>query len=366
MHESDRELATPAWGRGKPGPWRHAADPRGRWSRRRLIGWLAGTGVVAVTGCALPNPAGTPPKRPPRIGYLSANPADYPAPLGPPHVEEFRAGLREQGYVEGQNVEVVYRFANLQFDQLPALAAELVGQPVDVLVVGDTRSIQPVKQATSSIPVVLILTSDPVLTGNVASLARPGGNTTGLTMAPIETMGKRLELLRNAVPDLSRAALLYNGQDTLAQRATAEVARAATLLGLDYEGLEVREPEDVALALQRASRNHVGGLVVYGDPFLNSQIARLAQLALELGLPAIGMSRETTEAGLLLSYAPNLPALYRRAAAYVDKILRGTNPGEIPVERPMRFDLVLNLRTANALGLQLDNRLLMEATDVVS
>ena len=279
--------------------------------------------------------------------------------------EAFRQGLEQLGYVEGENLCVEYRFADLQFDRLPALAAELVGLPVDVLVVGDTRSIQPAKQATASLPVALVLTTDPVASGHVVSLARPGGNITGLTMAPLETMGKRLELLRDAMASLTQAALLYNPADGLASRARAVVQDAAAALSIGYSEIAVRQPDDIPLAFERVRREGIEGLVVYGDPLMNHEAPRVAHAALVAGVPTVGMSREVTQAGLLMSYGPHLPALFRRAAVYVDKILRGAPPAEIPVERPRTFELVINLRTAATIGLTIPPLLLSEADDVI-
>lgn len=319
----------------------------------------------AVVGCVrLPQGFGQQ-QRLPRIGFVSAGLADYPAPLGTPHVEEFRDALRELGYVEGRNLQGEYRFAELRFGELPALVAELVDLPVDVIVLGDTRSITPVKQATSTIPVVMVLSTDPVASGHVESLARPGGNMTGLTMAPLETMGKRLDLLRDALPAMSHAALLYNPEDRLAARASAEVGRIANQLGLSYQPLEVRQPEDLAPTFERASRTGVDGLVVFADTLINAHAQRVAELALTAGLPSVGMTRAQAEAGLLMAYAPSLPALFRRAAVYVQKIINGAKPADLPVERPTRFELVFNLRTAGALGLQIERPFLSQITDVI-
>ena len=323
--------------------------------------------MAAVAGCAPAPPPWSRPARVPRVGYVGASAADFPAPLGPPHFEAFQEGLRELGYSEGRNLRVEYRFAELRFEALPALAAELARLPVDVLVAGDSRSIQPVRQAAEGrLPVVLVLTTDPVASGNVASLARPGGNITGLTMAPLETMGKRLQLLHDAVPIVSHVALLQNPDDGISARASAEVGQAASALGLDYSVLEVRAPEDLSPAFQRASRDGVDGLIVQGDPLTNSYAPRLADLALAAGLPAIGMVREVAVAGLLMCYAPSLPALFRRAATYVDKIVRGIPPAELPVERPTRFELIFNTRTASALGVQPSPQFLSQVTEVVS
>jgi putative ABC transport system substrate-binding protein len=347
-----------------PEPGRRRPDRR-RWARRELVRWLAGTGMLAAAGCL---PLARPSERPVRggrVGYLSGNPLDYPAPLGAPHVDSFRAGLRELGYVEGQNLRVEYRAANLRFDELPHLASELVGLPVDVLVVADTRSIQPAKQATSTTPTVLVVTTDPVASGHVASLARPGGHITGLTMAPVETMGKRLELLREVVPRISCVGVLYSADDQLARLAGTEVVRAAATLGLTAEQLAVQQRQEIAPAFDRARQAGVDGLLVYGGPLMNSEARQVAELAVARQLPTMGLSREVVEAGLLMAYAPSIPALYHRAATYVDKILKGTSPAELPVERPTRFDLVLNARTANALGIEFPPATLMTATEVI-
>lgn len=359
--------ARPAVGAGR---WERCAGRRRvpaapNWPRRRLLYALAAVGTGLSAGC-LPwiSPAESGKARA-RVGYLTTSTPDYAAPGGVTHFDVFRGGLRELGYTEDRNLRLEARFARLQFEDVPHLAAELVSLPVDVLVVGDTRSIQPARQATSTIPVVFVLSTDPVFSRHVESLARPGGNLTGLTMAPLETMGKRLELLREAVPNLKHAAMLYNNGDQLAQRGSAAVARTAAALDLSYTELHITKPPDLADAVQRAVHEGVDGLVVWGDPLVNANAGRLAELTIAAALPTIGISREVAEAGILMSYAPSLPALFRRAATYVDRILRGTPPATIPVERPTHFDLVINLRTATALGLQLGDALLREADDVI-
>jgi len=336
-----------------------------RWSRRRLVASLVGAGALGAAGC-LPQLRFDPrPQRVPRVGYLIASPLDYPAPLGAPYVDSFREGLRELGYVEGQNLEVAYRSAELRADELPGLATELVNLPVDVLVVGDSRAIQPAKQATSSVPTVLVVTTDPVLSGHVASLARPGGHITGLTMAPVETMGKRLELLQEVTPGLARVGILYSTDDRLADLVSAEVERGTALLGLTSEGLPISHRDDLEAAFDRARQAGVQGLLVYGGPLMAAAAGRVAELALAHRLPTMGMSREVVQAGFLMAYAPSLPALYHRAATYVDKILKGTSPAVLPVERPTLFDLLVNLRTAQALGISLPQHMLLSATNII-
>jgi putative ABC transport system substrate-binding protein len=335
-----------------------------RWTRRGLLAGVGGIAALGALRCVPLSGPANPPPRVPTIGFLSGSLPDYPAPEGKPRLEEFLDGLHELGYVDRQDFRLEARYAAHDYDALPLLAAELVSLSVDVLVAGDSRAIPAARDATHTIPIVMTVTSEP---GRyVASLARPGGNITGLMMAPAETIGKRLELLRDAVPSLSHVALLHNPADPSgASLALPQVAAAAPALDLAYTDLPIRRLDELPEALAWCRAQGVDGLTVWGDAFLNAETSRLAEAAIAAGLPSIGMSREVAERGLLMAYAPDLPSLFRRSAVYVDKILKGASPAELRVERPERLELVINLRTAQALMVELPARLLSQASYVI-
>ena len=274
--------------------------------------------------------------------------------------------LRELGYAEGQSIVVESRFGGEARERVPSLAAELVGLKVDVLVAGGTSSIHAAKGATRTVPIVMAQSSDPVASGFVATLSRPGGNITGLSSLTSDLTGKRLELLKEAVPSLSRVGVLWN----LGAREKADELKqtqaAAQVLAIQVISLAVRKPEEFGNAFQVASQERVGALMVLGDPLTNVHQTRLMKLASNNRLPTIFAGRGgLPEPEGLLSYGPNYADLYKRAAVFVDKILKGAKPADLPVEQPTKFDLVINLKTAKALGLTIPQSLLLRADQLI-
>jgi len=286
--------------------------------------------------------------RRPTIGYMGVN---------TPVVESQRTAafvqrLRELGWIEGRNVAVEYRWAEGRNERFAEIAAELVQLKVEVIVTAGTAAVVAAKQATSVIPIIFALGGDPVGTGLVASLARPGGNVTGLTQQSTDLAGKRVELLREVVPGLGRLATMANIGNPLAVLEMREVHAAARTLGLEVATSEIRRAEDIAPAFD-ALKGRADALYVVADPLVTSNRIRINTLALGARLPTMHGQNDNVEAGGLMSYGANFPDLYRRAADYVDKILRGTKPADIPVEQPTKFDLAINLTTAKALGLKI-------------
>jgi putative ABC transport system substrate-binding protein len=296
----------------------------------------------------------------PRLGLLI--PSSFSAVAS--RLEAFRHGLRDLGYVEGQTITLESRFADGQADRLPALVAELVRLPVDVLVVDGTTAIRPAQHATTTIPIVMAVSGDPVGEGLVASLARPGGNITGLSSRAPEVSGKRLELLQAAVPHLSRVAALWHRDAPVGPYLT-ETQAAAQALGLQLQALEVGSPDALDQAFAAMTRAHADALVVLPSAQIGSHQRVVAELAMTHRLPTMFGGREAAEAGGLMSYGPNYADFYRRAATYVDKILKGTKPADLPVEQPMKFELVINLKTAKALGITMPPLLLFQADAVL-
>jgi len=293
----------------------------------------------------------------PRLGYLMVRP-------GPTTYDAaFLQGLRELGWVEGQNMAIEYRWAADQMDRLPALAEELVRLRVDVIVAAATPGVQAAKHATSTIPIVMTGVADAVDAGLVQSLARPGENVTGLSFLDTELSAKRLELLKEALPTISRVALLRHVASTTA--ALRAVEAAGRSLGVQLQVHEVRGPADLEQAFSAMSQEHTEALNVQASPVLNAHRKTLIALAAQHRLPAVYQWREFVEEGGLMSYAASLPDLYHRAATYVDKILKGTKPGDLPVEQPTKFELVLNLKTAQALGITFPPDMLMLADEVI-
>jgi putative ABC transport system substrate-binding protein len=280
-------------------------------------------------------------------------------------IEAFRHGLRDLGYVEGRTIAIAYRFADGQEARIPALAAELVRLPVDVIVVDGILAIRAAQHATTTIPIVMAVIGDPVGAGLVASLARPGGNTTGLSLMLPEVSGKRLELLREAMPTLAHVAVLWNPEVHDSRVVFQETQTAAPALGLRLQALEVRRPAEFDQAFAAMTSAHAEALVVISNALFFSHRRQLAALAVRHRLPAIFHSREYAEAGGLMAYGANGEDLYRRTATYVDKILKGAKPGDLPVEQPVKFELVINLKTAEALGLTIPPTLLFQADEVI-
>jgi putative ABC transport system substrate-binding protein len=299
-----------------------------------------------------------------RIGWLGANPA-----LGRDMQDAFLQGLRDLGYVEGRNLVIEYRDAEGKADRLPALAAELVALKVDVIVVGGTVAALAAKQATRTLPVVFASVGDPVTSGLVTSLARPDGNVTGLSNLNVELVGKRLELLTQAVPGVSRVAVLWQ-PGALGERTEKDMLKAAEVaarvLGVRLQFVEARGPDDFDRAFSDMTSARAGALTVLppANMFLREH-RRLVDLAAKNRLPAEYTSREFVDAGGLMAYGPNRADLFRRAATYVDKILKGAKPGDLPVEQATKFELVINLKTAKALGLTIPQSVLARADEVI-
>jgi putative ABC transport system substrate-binding protein len=294
----------------------------------------------------------------PRIGVLHAGSAANALD------EAFEQGLRDLGYVEGKNIVLEYRFAKGQHERLPVLAAELVSLPVDVLVTGGPSALA-AKQATTTIPIVFQAFNDPVGEGLVTSLARPGGNVTGLSVMGTDLAAKRLELLTAVVPGLRRIALLWNPVRPGFALQIQEIHAAAAQGGLHLDVLEVRSPPEFDRAFLTMVDTGVGAAIVFDDAMFHNERTRITTLAAQRQIPAMYGHRGYVDAGGLLSYGPHFPALFRRAATYVDKILKGTKPADLPVEQPTTFTLVINLKTAQALGLTLPPIVLFRADEVI-
>ena len=297
----------------------------------------------------------------PRIGYLTgASPSSMSA-----RTEAFSQGLRELGYMEGKNIVIEYRYAEEKLDRLPALAAELVRLKVDVIVSGGPGATRPAKEATNTIPVVMTFDNDPVGNDFVASLARPGGNITGLSTLAPEISGKQLELLKEIVPKLSRVAVLGSSTNPGNAQALKETELAAGALGVRLQQLDIRSPTDIEPAFREASKGHANALLVLGSPVLASQRTQFADLAVKSRLPAIYSRSEFVEDGGLMSYAVSFTDLDRRAATYVDKILKGRKPADLPVEQPKKFEFVINLKAVKQIGLTFSPNVLARADKVI-
>ncbi len=293
----------------------------------------------------------------PRIGVLVFTPPGNPESFQ----ALFRAGLRELGYVEGQNILVEYRWVEGKVERLTDLAAELVRLKVDVIVAAPTSAIQAAKSATSEIPIVMVAAGEPVGTGLVASLARPGGNVTGTSSTSAELVGKRLELIREVVPSVTRVAALAQAKDLFARAFLEQIQLAAPGIGLRIQTVIVRGPEEFEGAFTAMVRERAGAVVI--QPMLATP--RAADLALKHRLPAASAGRWFAEAGGLISYGPTHADLYRHAAYFVDRILKGAKPGDLPVEQSTRFELVINMKTAKALGLTIPPSVLIRADQVI-
>ena len=297
----------------------------------------------------------------PRLGLLIPGSASGFAP----RIEAFRHGLRDLGYVEGRNITMAYRFTEGQADRLPELVAELIRLPVDIMVVDGTAAIRAAQQATTTIPIVMAISADPVGVGLVASLARPGGNITGLSSMLPEVSGKRLELLQEAVPKLSHLAVLWAPALPASTLAFKETQTAAQALGLQLQSLEVRGPDEFDQAFVAMTREHADALVVLSSPLFFGHRRQLAELTVRHRLPAMFHLREYAEAGGLMAYGADAADMYRRAATYVDKLLKGAKPADLPVEQPTKFEFVINLKTAQALGLSIPPSILFQADEVI-
>jgi putative ABC transport system substrate-binding protein len=328
--------------------------------RRTFVATLAG-GLLAGPVAVRAQPAG----RMWRIGYLSL--VSEKLVQYRPWVAAFRDGLRGLGYVEGENLTIDQRYAAGQVERLPALAGELVRLRADVLVAAPAGSALAAKKVTSMIPIVFMGEPDPVGTGLVASLARPGGNATGLADAHTELLPKRLELLKLLVPAVSRVGVLWNPSNASTAPQLKAVQAAGPALGLTIVPVEVKGPghDDLDRAFEAIGRDRLGGLLVVGDPILGNRRARIAELAIAHRLPTSGTHRGWAEGGLLMSYGTDFVELFRHGAVLVDKILKGTKPANLPVEEPTKFELVINLKTARKLDLAIPPSLLQRADQVI-
>jgi putative tryptophan/tyrosine transport system substrate-binding protein len=322
--------------------------------RRAFITLLGGT-VASPFAARAQRPA-----RLPTIGFLGAT----TSATANQWVSAFVARLQELGWVEGRTVMIEYRWAEAHTERYAEIAAEFVAQKVDVIVTWASAPVLAAKHATAVVPIVFAAQMDPVGAGVVASLARPGGNVTGLSLQQTDTAGKRLELLREFVPNLGRLAIMANIGAAGAILERREIQATARTLGLEVTILEIRQADDIAPALE-VVKGHTDALYVATDPLVFTNRVRINSLAQAARLPTIYGSREYVEAGGLMSYGPSYTHLFRRAADYVDKILRGAQPRDIPVEQPTKFELIVNLKTAKALGLDVSPSLLARADEVI-
>ena len=278
---------------------------------------------------------------------------------------DFQQGLQELGYLEGKNILIEQRYAVGQFERLPELAADLVRLKVDVLVVADAPAAHAAKKAASTIPIVMTSVADPVGIGLVASLAHPGGNVTGLSDFNAGVVAKRLELLKEVVPSASRIAVLLNPANPTNLLQLKLTQAAAPALGVTFLSLEAKGPDDIDHAFTVIRKERAGALIVFADPMLNTHQTRITELAVKTRLPAVYNERGYMDAGGPMSYGTNIGDLYRRAATYVDKILKGAKPADLPVEQPMKFELVINLKAAKPIGLTIPPNVLARADKVI-
>ena len=301
------------------------------------------------------------PTKIPRIGFLSAtSPATISA-----RTEAFRQGLRELGYLEGKNIAIEFRYAEGKVERLPELAAELVRLKVEAILTAGPTVTRPVKQATSTIPIVMTFDDDPVGSGFAASLARPGGNITGLSTLNPEIAGKQLELLKQVVPKLSRLAVLGPSTRPGTAQALKEIETVAASFAIKHQHLDVRDAKDIESAFREASKGRAEAILVLQGPAINSKRTQIVELAAKSRLPGMYYSTEFVENGGLISYATNITDLSRRAATYVDKILKGAKPADLPIEQPTKFELAINLKTAKQIGLTIPPNVLARADRVI-
>ncbi len=319
--------------------------------------------IVALTLGILSAPLAAVAQQPakvPRIGILTLAVAS-----STPLFEAFRQGLREHGYVEGQNIAFEYRFAQGRADRLPTMAAELVSMKVDVIVTESVAAALAAKRATQTISIVMAISGDPVGAGLVASLPRPGGNVTGLSLLAPELSGKRLQLLTGAAPRTTRVAVIWNPVSPASAGYLRETEAAARSLGLQLQPVEVRSPTDLDAAFKAVARARPSALITLADGMLADNRTRIVEFAVKRRLPGIFPHREWADAGGLMAYGPSFASNFRHAAIYVDKILKGAKPADLPVEQATRFELVVNLKTAKALGLTIPQTILIRADQVI-
>jgi putative ABC transport system substrate-binding protein len=292
------------------------------------------------------------------IGFLQPDVRDF-------LFDAFRDGLRDLGYVEGKNIVIEPRWASGHYDEVPALADELVRMNVDVIVTSATRGVMAAKRATNRIPIVIAASADPVASGMVASLAHPGGNITGLTLMLDELAIKRLEILKETVPRISRVAVLWSTSNPTQAPLIEKIKAAAPPIKLQVEVVKVASPEQLDQALYEVKKSHADAMFVFEDPVFRANSARIVEFAAKNRLPTVYGGSEFVHGGGLMSYGPSHADMFRRAAGYVDKILKGAKPGDLPIEQPTKFELVINLKTAKALGVTIPQSILVRADEVI-
>ena len=326
--------------------------------KKNIFGFALGAMLLALSVLTEAQQAT---KKIPRVGFLSLNPAT----VQKDRLEAFREALRKLGYVEGQNINIEYRYADNKPERMPGLAAELVHLNVDVIVTTGSSATRPAKDATTAIPIVMMSDNDPVGSGFVTSLARPGGNITGLTNISRDLGDKRLELLKEIVPRLSRVAVFRDLTNVTEGIGVDEIEPTARVLKIQTQRFELAKVEDFDSQFQAIMKWRPGGLMIAGGPLMNEHRKRLIEFATKNKLPAMYNRDEFVEAGGLVSYAPSFIDLTRRAATYVDKILKGTKPSDIPVEQPMKFEFIINLKAAKQIGLTIPPNVLVRADRVI-
>ena len=314
--------------------------------------------ILVVGATATTTALGQPDSKVPRIGFLQADARD-------PLFDAFRNGLHELGYIEGKTVVIEPRWADGQFDRLPALSEELVGLKVDVIVTSSTPATLAAKNASSKIPIVIAGSADPVASGIVTSLAHPGGNITGLTLMLDEIAVKRLELLKEVVPRMSRACVFLSAKNPVYSRMVERMQRAAPSMDVRLGVIKVDSPGQLEGGFAHVKRSHCDALYVFEDPVFRSNSARIVAFAAKARLPAIYGGSEFVNEGGMMSYGPSHADMFRRAAGYVDKILKGAKPGDLPIEQPTKFELIVSLRTTKALGLTVPESILLRADEVI-
>jgi putative tryptophan/tyrosine transport system substrate-binding protein len=324
---------------------------------------LATAVVLLLLSGSLGMAAAQAPAKDPRVGYLSPGSSSDPARLR--RFEAFRDGLRELGYVEGRNIAIESRWADGKYERYPALTGDLVRLKVDVIVVVGGAATQAARQVTRTIPIVMTAVNDPLGSGLVSSLAHPGGNITGTSLMAPDVVGKQLEALKEMVPKVSRVALLWNPDNPGSAPQLRQAEVAARALGMRLQTLEARGPQEIERAFAAMTRERAGALVVLTDAIFTNQGRQIAELAAEKRVPAVYGHIEQAGAGGLIAYSANLVDLERRAATFVDKILKGAKPGDLPVEQPTKLELVINLRAAKAIGLTIPPSLLQRADQII-
>jgi putative tryptophan/tyrosine transport system substrate-binding protein len=325
--------------------------------RRRELLVLLGAAVSAAPLAA----AAQDPGKHPRIGFLGNSTPALEAKL----LASFREGLRDLGYVEGRNISIEYRWAEGNYDRLPALVAELIASNVEVIVTAGTPASLAVKKASSTMPLVMVAVGDPIGTGLVASLARPGGNATGLTSIAPELEGKRLELIKEVVPALSRLAVFWNPANAYQIEDEQQVRSAAAALHVPVLSLPVQTAEGLDNAFAKILAERADAVLVLADRLFLHNRQRIADFIVEHRLPAMNAYRELVEAGALMSFGPSYAVMHRQAASYVDKILKGAKPADLPIQQPAKFEFVVNLKSAAAIGLTIPHAVLLRADEVI-